>query len=180
MQSSVKTGNPYWAERCFQRGQACCGGGEADGGGRPGSRPHRSEAEPTPSCLVRLTWAVPGPGPTRLHWPLGNPGVRPSQVDSRSFPPPCPRPLQHGRVSKAAAGCPPLLPARGHSSCPQRAVTVDTTCTARGCQGRSKCSSGPAPFGLEGPLAGLASCVPKDPPGRCEVRLHGVGAQWCL
>ena len=35
------------------------------------AHPHCSQAGPAPSCLLRLTWAVPGPDPTRLHWPLG-------------------------------------------------------------------------------------------------------------
>lgn len=165
------------------------------------AHPHCSQAGPAPSCLLRLTWAVPGPDPTRLHWPLGNPEVRLSQVEAghrhhataapgqghwdgvwqSPFPPPCPRPLQHGRASKATAGCPPLLPARGHSSSPERAVTLDTTCTTRGCQCHSQCFSGPGtlrPGGVASRIGIL--CPPGDPPARCEVRLHGVGAQWCL
>lgn len=105
------------------------------------AHPHHSQAGPTPSCLLRLTWAIPGPGPTRLHWPLENPGVRPLQVDSRSqaprhgcprtgalgralaasFPQPCPRPLQHWQSFKGRCWvhpphcCPPEGTAHPHS-----------------------------------------------------------------
>lgn len=174
------------------------------GGGRgagQAAHPHHSQAGPTPSCILRLTWAIPGPGPTRLHWPLENPGVRPLQVDSRSqaprhgcprtgalgrtlaasFPQPCPPPtpaLAELQRPLLGAPPPPLLPTRGHSSSPQRAVTVDITCTTRGCQCRSKCSSGPRTL-RPGEVASRIGilCPPGDLPARCEVRLQGVGAQ---
>lgn len=163
------------------------------------AHPHHSQAGPTPSCLLRLTWAIPGPGPTRLHWPLENPGVRPLQVDSRSqaprhgcprtgalgralaasFPQPCPRPLQHWQSFKGRCWVHP--PTAAHP----RAQLIRTaschrgfTCTARGCQCRSKCSSGPR-TPRPGEVASRIGipCPPGDLPARCEVRLQGVGAQ---
>ena len=142
------------------------------------AHPHCSQAGPAPSCLLRLTWAVPGPDPTRLHWPLGNPEVGLSQVTGTM-----PRPPQDRGTGMGSGSLLSPRPAPAHSSMAelQRPLLGAPHCclpegTAHPQSELSpwippvppeavsaihSASLAPAPFGLEGWPAGLASCAPQ-------------------
>lgn len=175
------------------------------GGGRgagQAAHPHHSQAGPTPSCILRLTWAIPGPGPTRLHWPLENPGVRPLQVDSRSqaprhgcprtgalgrtlaasFPQPCPRPLQHWQSFKGRCWvhppphcCPPEGTAHPHSELSPWISPAPPEAVSAA----QSAPLAPGPFGLERWPAGSASCAPQGtylPGVRSGCRVSGLSS----
>ena len=114
------------------------------GGGRragQAAHPHCSQAGPAPSCLLRLTWAVPGPDPTRLHWPLGNPEVRLSQVEAghrHQATPPQDRGTGMGSGSLLSPALPQPTPAwqsfKGHcwvsptAACPRAQLIPRASC----------------------------------------------------
>lgn len=109
----------------------------------------------------------------------GGTGTGPGSLLSPALPPPTPALAELQRPLLGAPPPPPLLPTRGHSSSPQRAVIVDSPAPPEAVSAAQSAPLAPGPLGLERWPAGSASRAPQGtylPGVRSGCRVSGLSS----